>query len=191
MSLTEYANQQNQRAEFARGEKAWEYLGLMGDFPARMRSGLADLEKLAPSLGKFIEQKEREYPRNPNYPPALRHEVESLHVNYLKPGRDRLGTLAARIQAFLDKIARAKPEDFVRFSPKTLAPLDCERAGSLLSEVDFLRQLPEMIGRIETAINEFVERWKGREYTPDKAAIMSRAPDSGEEKQKAWDARLS
>ena len=199
MNLTEYAKKQNEAAEFARAVDVREYREKMGDYPKRLRSALAELEKLAPSLEKFLAEKTREYPQSPNYPPALKAQVAQLHGDYLNPCRQRLSSAgtAAKIRARLDKIENAKPENFIHYSPETLAPLDAGQAEGVLNEVNWLRDLPGKVAAVEAVISETLQYWREREqagagYKPEQAALVSCQPESGEGKQEdQFDARLS
>ena len=83
----------------------------------------------------------------------------------------------------MDKIAGAKPADFIRFRPETLARCDREKAAGLIAELRFLRELPEKIAPLETEIKHLTQVWAGRNFTPDRSVIVTRQPaaDGGQE----------
>ena len=179
-----------------------EYAAILAEkgYPQKLVDAIPRAEKALAAAQKLAARLQKDYPiaGNQNRPPWLQDHIGQLHNNYLRPLRERLASVPLRLRAFAEHIMNAKPADFNHVAPETYARLDVERAGSLLSEVDWLHQFPERVAAIEREIQEWLDSPTspanaGQGSTPPAPAFAPRPlpPDHGDpnEPPAQWDSR--
>jgi hypothetical protein len=174
-------------------EKVNRWKALVADVPALLQRGIEELSALIKSTMKLIAETETRRPKNSNVQWA--EQLQQLH-SYLLKAREYCKLTGARLLEHFNKFEFCEPKDVERWTLSELARNYRDTAGSLLSEVKFLRELPEIISRIDSEIVEKERYWDQREHEgtgwiPPQATAVNRQPASDQGKQEdKFDVRL-
>jgi len=190
-SLSEFRKGNEQRAEEARERDPREYRALLDDLVTRAKGELLELARVIPEARRIIADAARKYPPSPSDPPSLKKAIGDFNC-VLRVARQICENRVQEIQRRVDDIESATPGRFRFYTPKILAEEDRRLLNPLLAGSAFLKNLPHELDRLRPEIMRLVESFAGRDYMPDRAAVMSPQPESGDGEQiDKFDPRLS